>query len=176
MASSASSSSSVGAGRGSGAPFAVLNGSDGAPANGELMIATERNMSGRIERAPRRDRRAGIVPDDRRHRAVAERIDEPHGVAHHVEDAELIGIGVVGIVPAGGAPVAALIGRDHVIPGRRKRQHHLAPAVGELGKAVQQQHRGRPGVSKPASKMCTVRPLTLAMVRERMPGGSVPLP
>ena len=79
------------------------------------------------------------MPGDARHRLVAERIDEPGGVAHHVEDAERIAVGVVGAVPAGGAAVAALVGRDHVIAGGRERQHHLAPAIGELGKAVQQQ-------------------------------------
>jgi hypothetical protein len=51
-----------------------------------------------------------------------------------------------------------------VISRRRKRQHNLAPAVGEFREAVQQQH-GRPA-----------RPLTLAIERDRMPGGSVPLP
>ena len=91
------------------------------------------------QRRPRRDRRAGVVSGDARHRLVAERIDEPGGVAHHVEDAERIAVGVVGAVPAGGAAIAALVGRDHVIAGGRERQHHLAPAIGELGKAVQQQ-------------------------------------
>ncbi len=79
------------------------------------------------------------MPRDARHRFVAERIDEPGRVADHVEDAERIAVGVVGAIPAGGAPIAALIGRDHVIARGRKRQHHLAPAIGELGKAVQQQ-------------------------------------
>jgi len=51
--------------------------------------------------------------------AVAKRVDQPDGVSHHVEHAEGIGIGVIRVVPARGAPVAALVGGDHVIPGRR---------------------------------------------------------
>ena len=82
------------------------------------------------------------MPHDGGHGAVAERIDEPDGVAHHVENAEGIGIGVIGVVPAGGAPVAALVGGDDVITRRRQRQHHLAPAIGQLREAVQQQHGG----------------------------------
>jgi len=39
----------------------------------------------------------------------------------------------------------ALIRGDHVISRCRKRQHYLAPAVGEFGKAVQQQHGGPAG-------------------------------
>ena len=68
------------------------------------------------ERRPRRDGRSRIVPHHHRHRAVAERVYERHRISHHVEDAERIGIGVIGIVPAGGAAVAALVGSDHVIP------------------------------------------------------------
>src|SRR6185295_3931154 len=48
---------------------------------------------------------------------------------------------VVASVPAGGLAIAALVGRDDVKAGLRERRHHLAPAEGELGKAVQQQHR-----------------------------------
>ena len=43
----------VGGGRAAAAaaPLAVLKGSDGAPSNGELMIVTERKMSGRMSAA-----------------------------------------------------------------------------------------------------------------------------
>jgi len=51
FANSASISSSVGAGRGTGAPLAVLNGRAGGPPNGELMIATDWKMSGLIRAA-----------------------------------------------------------------------------------------------------------------------------
>jgi hypothetical protein len=97
------------------------------------------------ERAPRRDRRAGIVPDHGRDLAIAEREHKPHGIADHVEDAEGIGIGIIGVVPAGGAAIAALIRGDRVISRRCKRQHYLAPAVGEFRKAMQQQHGGPAG-------------------------------
>ena len=49
-------------------------------------------------------------------------------------------VAVVAAVPAGGAAIAALVGREDVEAGRRERRHHLAPAIGELRKAVQQQH------------------------------------
>ena len=74
-----------------------------------------------------------------RYRAVAQRVDQPDGVSRHVENAERIRIGIVGIVPADGAAVAALIGSDHVIAGGRQRRHHLAPAIGELREAMQEQ-------------------------------------
>jgi hypothetical protein len=95
------------------------------------------------QRGPRRHRRTRVVPDDGRHRAIAERIDEPDRVPHHVEGAELVGIVIEGIVPAERAPVAPLIRRDDVISGRRQERHHLAPAIDEFGKAVQQ-HDERP--------------------------------
>jgi hypothetical protein len=59
------------------------------------------------------------VPDHARDLAIAEREHEPHGIANHVEDAEGIRIGVIGIVPTGGPAVAALIGGDHMIFCRR---------------------------------------------------------
>ena len=92
------------------------------------------------EGGPGRDRRTRIVSHHHRDRAVTEGVDEPDGISHHVEHAKRIGIGVVRIVPAGRAAVAALIGSDHVIPRRCQRQHHLAPAIGELREAMQQQH------------------------------------
>ena len=106
------------------------------------MIVTERKMSGRMSAAQDATGEPASWPTTIATRAMAERVDEPHGIAHHVEDAEGIGIGVVGIVPARGAAVAALIGGDHVIARRRQRQHHLAPAVGEFREAMQQQHGG----------------------------------
>ena len=101
---------------------------------------------GSDECRPGRDGRSRIVPHHHRHGAVAERVDERHGVSHHVEDAERIGIGVIRIVPARGAAVAALVGRDHVIARGCQRQHHLAPAVGKLREAMQKQH-GRPAAA-----------------------------
>ena len=37
---------------------------------------------------------------------------------------------------------------------------------------MQKQHRGRPGVSKPASSICTLRPLTLLTARGADAGGN----
>ncbi len=82
------------------------------------------------------------MPDHGRDLAIAEREHKPHCIANHIEDAKGIGIGIIGVVPAGGAAVAPLIGSDHMIFRRRKRQHHLAPAVGEFREAMQQKHSG----------------------------------
>src|SRR5262245_48469446 len=81
------------------------------------------------------------MADDACHRAIAERIDEAHGVPDHVDVAEGIAIGVIVVVPAGGTAVTALIRRDHVIAGGCERQYHLAPAIGELRETVQQQQQ-----------------------------------
>ena len=79
---------------------------------------------------------------------------------------------VVTDVGARGAPVAAQVGRDHVISRRGDRQHHLSPAVRQLGEPVEQQDGRAVLDSKPASSTCILRPLTLSTKRERMPGGS----
>ncbi len=124
------------------------------------------------QRAPGRDGRAEIVPDDCRRPSGSRARHQPERVAHQVEHAEAGEVAVVVGVPAGGAAIAALVRRDHVIARFRQRQHHFAPAVGEFGKAVQQQHAGPAvGVSKPASSTCMRRPLMPSTKRERMPGG-----
>ena len=82
------------------------------------------------------------MPDHGIDAAIAERRHQPERVAHQIEQPERAEVAVVIGVPAGGAAIAALVRRDHVIAGLRQRRHHLAPAEGELGKAVQQQHAG----------------------------------
>ena len=79
------------------------------------------------------------MPCNHRDRAVTERIDESDRIAHHVQHAEGIRIGVVGVIPTRRPAVAALIRRNDVIAGIRQRQHDFAPAIGELGKAVRQE-------------------------------------
>jgi len=71
---------------------------------------------------------------------VPQRVDQPDGVARHVENAKRIRVGVVGVVPAGGAAVAALVGGDHVIAGVGEGRHHFAPAVGEFWESVHHQN------------------------------------
>ena len=128
-------------GRGGGAS-AVSNGSAGGPANGALISATERNTSGRTSAHQAATGEPKSCPTTAGDGAIAERRDQAERVAHQVEHAERAEVAVVVAVPAGGAAVAALVRRDHVIAGRRQRQHHLAPAVGELREAVQQQQAG----------------------------------
>ena len=94
------------------------------------------------QRAPGGDRTAEIMSDHGIDAAIAECRHQAERVAHQIEQPERSEIAVVVGVPAGGAAVAALVRRDHVIAGFRQRRHHLAPAIGEFGKAVQQQHAG----------------------------------
>ena len=90
------------------------------------------------QRAPRGDRCAVIVADDIG-AAIAEREDKSERVAHQIGQAERGEVAVVIRIPAGGAAIAALVRRDDMIAGLAERQHHLAPAIGQLRKAVQQQ-------------------------------------
>jgi hypothetical protein len=78
------------------------------------------------------------MPNHRRDLAVTKRGDQGEGVAHDIEQMKGPHVAVIFGVPAGRSPVAALVGRDHVESRRGERQHHLAPAVGKLGKAVEQ--------------------------------------
>ena len=80
------------------------------------------------------------MPDDRGNRAVAQSGDKPHHVSDQVEKPEGNHIAVVVVVPTGGAPIPALIGRDDVKTLLSERRHHLSPTVGELREAVKQQH------------------------------------
>jgi hypothetical protein len=93
------------------------------------------------QREVRSDRRAEVMAHD-----VglfnAEFSEELRGILDQIEHAELREIAVVTAVPAGGASVAALIGRDQMEARVGKPRHDFAPAKGELGKAVQQEHRG----------------------------------
>src|SRR5688572_16534569 len=72
-------------------------------------------------------------------RLDAELTQQGKCIGDDVKDAKGAKVAVVTAVPPGGAAVAALVGREHVEARRRERRHHLAPAVGELGEAVQQQ-------------------------------------
>ena len=80
------------------------------------------------QRAPGRDRRAEIMPDDGVDAAIAERRHQPERVAHQVGEPERGEIAVVVRIPSGGAAITALVRRDHVIAGFCENRHHLAPA------------------------------------------------
>ena len=82
------------------------------------------------------------MPDDSVDAAIAERRHQPERVAHQIGEPERGEVAVIIRIPSGGAAIAALVRRDHVIAGFRQNRHHLAPAKGEFGKAVQQQHAG----------------------------------
>ena len=76
---------------------------------------------------------------------MARREQHADRVAQQVHEAEAGEVAVVVGVPASGAAVAALVGRDRVVARGRERRKDLAPAVSDLGKAVQQQDRGPAG-------------------------------
>ena len=117
---------------------------------GQRWRATERRAHhddgakhvGPDQRAPGRDRRAEIMPDDSVDAAVAERRHQPERIAHQIGEPERGEVAVVVRIPSSGAAIATLVRCDHVIAGFRENWHHLAPAKGEFGKAVQQQHAG----------------------------------
>ncbi len=87
--------------------------------------------------------RAEIVADHGCNRCDAERGEQPQDVAHQIERAERPQVGVIAIVRSGGAPIAALVRRDHMEAGRRQHRHYPPPAEGEFREAVQQ-HDHRP--------------------------------
>ena len=91
--------------------------------------------------APRGHRGAEIMADHV-DRAITQCRHQPERIAHQVEHAERRKVAVVAVVPAGGAAVTTLVGRDHVVAGCGQGRHHLAPAVGQFGEAMQQQHAG----------------------------------
>ena len=82
------------------------------------------------------------MPHHRGDRAVAQCRDQPQRVSDRVEQPKAREVSIVIGVPPGGPPIATLVGRDDVEPRRGKRQHHLAPRIGYLRKAVQQQDEG----------------------------------
>ena len=82
------------------------------------------------------------MADDSRHRAMSERGSKADRVAHDVEHAERRKVAVVIVVPSGRAPVAPLVGSDHVKARSRERKHHFPPAIGQFGKAVEKQDAG----------------------------------
>ena len=73
---------------------------------------------------------------------MPERVDQRHHVADAIQRRKRRQIIVELHVRTAAAPVAALIGRDDVVPGLGERQHYVAPAEGQFGKAVQQQDGG----------------------------------
>lgn len=112
------------------------------------------------------DHAAPVVPDD--HRALAaERRDQRLDVAG--ERAEVVR-------PArAGAAVAAQVGRDGAVAGRRERRQLVAPRPAELGEAVQEQDErpvlrsfGERGEAEPAGlddhgkARCSTAPLAVS--------------
>ena len=104
---------------------------------------------GTHQRGKRCHRGTEVVAHHRLGGVVAHREQDAERVAHQVEEAEGHEIAVVVGAPARGPAVAALVGRDRVVAGGGQRRQHLAPAVGQLGKAVQQQDGGAVGRFEP---------------------------
>ncbi len=91
---------------------------------------------------PGRNRRAVVVAGQQRNLPVAERVQQSHDVAHQIEQPVGREFGAVVRVPAGRPPVAALVGRDHMVARLRQRRHDAPPAIGQFRKPVQQQGAG----------------------------------
>ena len=92
--------------------------------------------------AIRRDYGTEIMPDHSRHGAVAKRRDQAQRVPDKVREAKRVKVPIVRIIPPGSAPVATLIGSDHVISRGCKWKHDFAPAVREFRKAMEKQDAG----------------------------------
>src|SRR4029453_18168511 len=94
------------------------------------------------QRTPGSYRRAKIVSDHGPHRTIAQGRTQSERIPHQVEHAKSVQITIIRAVPPGGAPVAPLVGGNDVKPGRGQGQHNLAPAIGQLREAVQEQDAG----------------------------------
>ena len=124
------------------------------------MIVTVRKISGRISSAQELPARRHRAPDHR-HRPVTERVDKPNRIAHHVEMRRDRGRRLASS-PRGAAIAAFDPGRSHDTR-LGQGQHHLAPAIGKLRKAMQKHTAGRFAVSNPPPICGHVRPLTFGM-------------
>ena len=80
------------------------------------------------------------MADHHRDRAMSQRVDQRHHVAHAIERRERRQVLIERDVGAAAAAVAALVGGDDVVARLRQRQHHVAPAIAELREPVDQQH------------------------------------
>jgi len=99
-------------------------------------------------------------------------------IPYQIEQAKLVQPGFVALLPARGAAIAALIGCDHVKARLGQRQHHLAPAVGQLRKTVQQQHARAPrcieaGFEHVHGQAVAVVDLARADARGQQDGGEI---
>src|SRR6202000_2875912 len=94
------------------------------------------------QRAPGSDRTAEIMSDHGIDMTIAERRHQAERVAHKIKQPERIQVAIVIRIPAGGAPIAALVRCDHMVAGLRQRRHYLAPAESKFREAVQQQEAG----------------------------------
>src|ERR1700722_10010975 len=78
------------------------------------------------------------------HGTIAKRRAQTQRVPDKVRQAKGRKVSVVRAIPSRRAPVAALIGGDHVIARRRERAHDFPPAVSEFRKSMEQQDEGPP--------------------------------
>jgi hypothetical protein len=85
------------------------------------------------------------VTDHAGQRPMAERRGEGQHVAHPVQRGVRRQVLIESDLRPAASAVAALVWRHHVIPGIGQRQHHLAPAVAKLWKAV---HEEQPAAAR----------------------------
>jgi hypothetical protein len=126
-----------------------IEGQLGRPGEGRAHQRDRAEHIGPHHGAPRRNRGAEIMPHHRGDRAITQGSDQPQRVSDGVEQAKGGEVSIVVGIPPSGAAIAALVGRDNMEPRRGERQHHLAPRIGDLREAVQQQNE-RPVRSREA--------------------------
>ena len=93
------------------------------------------------------DKRAEVVADDRLDAVQAQGCEQGDRVAGQPHLPVRAEVGVVGVVPAGGAAVSALVRGDDVVAGGRQRRGDLAPGISQFREAVQQQQRRPSGLA-----------------------------
>ena len=65
-------------------------------------------------------------------------IHQRQRVLNQIERARRGYVAVIAVIPPTGTPVTTLVRRDDMVARLCQRQHHFAPAVGQLREAVQQ--------------------------------------
>ncbi len=153
---------------------AVSNGNAGGPANGALISATERNTSGRTQRAPGRHRRAEIVARPPPPPSGSPSADEqPSRIAHEVEHAERAEVAVVVARPSpwSGRSRAGR-GRSHDSRPRRAAASPCASCRRAPEIRAAAARRAGPASRSRLRARASCRPLMPSTKRERMPGGS----
>ena len=86
--------------------------------------------------------RAKIVPDHGGNVHTPQGKDQAQDISGQIEHTVFLQLTIKLTIPARGSAITPLIRCDHMIARRRQGQHHLAPAISQFGKTMQQQDAG----------------------------------